>query len=52
VTFSLPPSIGAVLTWDGTFYWLCRFDADELTFEKFMNTMWSVGKLSFTTVKP
>jgi len=52
VTFSLPPSIGAAITWSGTFNWLCRFDSDELEFDKFMNQMWSVGKVSFTTVKP
>lgn len=58
VTFSIPPTNSSVLTWSGTFNWLCRFDADELGFEKFMKTldgtgsMWSVGKASFTTVKP
>jgi uncharacterized protein (TIGR02217 family) len=52
VTFNLPPTIGAALTWTGFFYWLCRFDEDELTFEKFNSTMWTVGKASFTTVKP
>ena len=30
VTFSTPPAVGAVLTWTGSFYYLCRFSEDTL----------------------
>jgi hypothetical protein len=30
ITFSSPPAVGAVLTWTGSFYYLCRFSEDTL----------------------
>lgn len=51
VTFTSAPAGGANLTWDGTFNWLCRFDEDSLDFSKFMNALWELRALKFTTIK-
>ncbi len=46
----VPPS-GGVLTWTGTFNWLCRFDEDAAGFEKFMYQFWNFRSVKFTTIK-
>jgi uncharacterized protein (TIGR02217 family) len=51
ITFSSPPAAGAALTWTGTYHWVCRFDDDNIDFSQFMSDLWSLGKLSFTTLK-
>lgn len=52
VTFTTAPANGAALTWDGSYYWRCVFDADQLTFAKFMNQLWEAKTVQFSTVKP
>lgn len=52
VTFVAAPAAAAVLTWTGTYYWRCRFMADNLTFQQFMRQFWALGALEFITVKP
>ena len=49
ITFTTAPVSGAVLTWTGTFNWLCRFDDDSLEFSNFAYQLWELQKLSFTT---
>lgn len=51
VTWDVAPTSGHALTWTGSFNWLCRFDDDSADFEKFMNQLFSLGSLRFTTVK-
>lgn len=51
VTFTTAPASGAVLTWTGTFNWLCRFDGDTLETDQVMSTYWEAKKVSFSTVK-
>jgi hypothetical protein len=51
ITFSTPPSGGSSVLWTGTFNWLCRFDDDSMDFSKFMNNLWEVKSLKFTTIK-
>jgi uncharacterized protein (TIGR02217 family) len=51
VTFTTAPAAAAVLTWTGTYDWLCRFDDDSNDFEKFMSQLWQLGKITFTTIK-
>lgn len=51
VTFTSAPANGAALTWTGTFNWLCRFDEDSSQFEKFMNNLWELKSIRFTTIK-
>lgn len=50
VTFNSAPANGAALTWTGTYGFVCRFDADEIPFSEFMNNLWDLKGLSFTTV--
>jgi uncharacterized protein (TIGR02217 family) len=51
VTFNSAPAGGANLTWTGIFNWLVRFDGDNLDFSKFMNNLWEIRALKFTTIK-
>lgn len=56
ITFSTIAA-GNAVAWLGTFNWFCRFDQDDFAFEQFTaaasmgGPLWSVSKLSFTTVK-
>ena len=52
VTFFTAPVTGAVLTWTGNFYYLCRFDQDDLTLSQIMNLLWSGKGLKFTSIIP
>jgi uncharacterized protein (TIGR02217 family) len=52
VTFSTAPTAGVVLSWTGTYHWRCVFDADELTFERFMHQFWKTGEVRLITDKP
>jgi uncharacterized protein (TIGR02217 family) len=46
------PAAGHTLTWSGSWYYRCRFDEDEVVWQKFMTVgLWMVKKLSFTSVK-
>ena len=51
VTFETAPSNGTVLTWDGSYYWLCRFSNDSAEFNEFMQNLWELKKCQFTSVK-
>lgn len=49
VTFNTAPAAGAVLTWSGSYSWLCRFDDDSLETVQMMPGRYSVSSLSFTS---
>jgi len=51
VTFNAAPANNAALTWTGAYNWLCRFDNDTTTFEKFMQNLWDNQSIVFTTEK-
>ena len=51
VVFDTPPANGAALTWDGTFYWGCRFDDDSFQFDNFMSQLLRMKSLKFSTEK-
>jgi uncharacterized protein (TIGR02217 family) len=51
ITFAAPPNGGAVLTWDGTFYWGCRFDDDQFEFEAAYSGIMNLRSLKFSTEK-
>jgi len=51
-TLSSPPASGDAVTWSGTYYWRCRFDTDEMSFEQFMQQFWRTGEVRLITVKP
>lgn len=52
LTFSSPPPVGAVLTWQGSFQYLCRFSDDTLKDLARVNKnstgfLWSCGSVAF-----
>ncbi len=52
VTFASAPASGAALTWSGQFYFRCRFLQDEISFEQFMQDMYSAKSVEFKTFRP
>lgn len=52
VTFTSAPANAAVLTWSGYFYYLCRFDQDDLTLTQVVNQLWNGSGLKFTSTIP
>lgn len=51
VTFTSAPGNGVVITWTGTFFFVCKFDEDELDISQFASKFWEQDGLSFTSVK-
>lgn len=49
-TFSTAPATGNLLTWTGTFAWLCQFDQDSADWGNFMYQFWDLKQLTFNTV--
>ncbi len=47
VTFTVPPAVGAVLTWSGTFYFRCRFGEDTADFARTLPNLWELRELTF-----
>lgn len=52
VTFATPPAAGVALSWSGSYYWRCTFDADDLPLERFMHDFWRTGEVSLITERP
>lgn len=52
ITFASPPAAAAVITWSGSFFFLCRFEKDDLDTAQMMQGLWSNGGLDLLTVKP
>lgn len=50
-TAGLAPVASNPLTWTGTYYWRCRFDADAVDFTNFALNFWEAKKVEFLTVK-
>lgn len=51
VTFATAPASGAALTWSGSYLFLCRFLDDQIEPQQMFSNHWSVGKLSFESIK-
>lgn len=51
ITFVTAPASGAVLTWSGSYLFLCAFDDDQVEPQQIDKINWSVGSLSFHTIK-
>lgn len=47
VTFSTPPSNGAVLAWTGSYAFQCRLLDDQWDFEEFMSGLWANKSVKF-----
>lgn len=52
ITFTTAPTAGKVISWTGTYYWRVRFLNDYADFDKFMDKLWSMGKVELKVVKP
>lgn len=52
VTFAAAPAAGAVLAWSGTYYFRCRFLQDEISFEQFLQDLWSAKSVEFQSFRP
>lgn len=51
VTFSPAPTSGQAITADFTYYFPCRFSADQLDFEKFMAAIYQGKSVKFRSIK-
>ena len=51
VTFVSAPAAAAALTWTGSFYYRCRFDADTMPFKLFMQKLWSTQQMRLKSIK-
>ena len=52
ITFTAAPAAAAAITWTGNFYYLCRFDQDDLTLKQIMSALWQGDGLKFTSIIP
>ncbi|MDE2102350.1 MAG: DUF2460 domain-containing protein [Patescibacteria group bacterium] len=50
VTFASAPASSAVITWDGSYYFRCRFNDDSLSLQEDLYQVWSVSGLKFISV--
>jgi len=51
ISFTTAPAASAALTWSGGYLFLCRFDDEMVDAVQFGGNLWSVGKLTFVSVK-
>ena len=51
LSFTTAPGSGVVISADFSFYFPCRFAADQLDFEKFMAALWQAKKVEFINLK-
>lgn|SRR5574340_65617 len=51
VTFTSAPPSAATITWNGTWYYRCRFTNDTMEFNEFMQNLWENQKVEFVSVK-
>ena len=50
VTFNTPPSGGAQISADFSYYFPCRFDDDTMEFQKCLSFVYECKKVSFTSI--
>jgi len=51
IVFTAAPGPGVSISADFSFYFPCRFTADQLDFEKFMAALYSLKKIEFISLK-
>lgn len=49
IVFGTAPVSGHVITADFDYYFVCRFDADTLNLNEFVNGWWNLDKINFST---
>lgn len=47
---TLNPTSTMTIAVSGSYYWPVRFDADTMQFERMMNNLWELKKVSFTSI--
>lgn len=52
VTFAVAPANGDVLTWSGQFFYVVRFEEDELSFSQMVSRFWSNDSTTLVSIKP
>jgi hypothetical protein len=50
ITFNTPPTLGTVLSWEGSYCYLAQFADDTLDLEEFMFQLWELQQLKLTSV--
>lgn len=51
ITFVIPPPAGQAITVDMSYYYYCKLTNDQTTFEKFMDRLWSLGKVQLRSCR-
>lgn len=46
ITFASPPGLGVEITVDMSYYYYCKLAVNSNTFEKFMTSIWNLGKVT------
>lgn len=52
IQFNVAPAARAVLTWSGSFFFVCRFTVDELQLQQDYSRIWSLSELEWISKKP
>lgn len=52
IVFAAAPAAGALITWSGSFLFVCRFDTDTLDAAQVFSQLWSVDGLPFVSLRP
>lgn len=52
ITMNVAPPENAILTWTGEYYFLCRFDQDDIDPSQMVSDIWSLDGVTFTSVRP
>jgi len=50
ITFAAPPPLGAVLSWAGSYSYLCKFAEDLLEMKEFLYQLWELQSLKLETI--
>jgi len=51
LSFLIPPTGGQVITIDYSYYYYVKFAEDNLSFEKFMNTLWTIKRVTLRSLR-
>jgi uncharacterized protein (TIGR02217 family) len=52
ITFATPPAAASVITWSGSFMFLCHFTQDDVQPAQMVKGLWSLDGLTFESLLP
>lgn len=52
ITFTTAPAAGQAVAIDMAYFYYCRLADDDNTFEKFMNRLWTLQKVTINSCRP